>query len=679
MADKKFDLSVIMRLIDKASKPLKEIGREFEKLGKDTAKTTTKFEKLSKTLNRVGTKMKSIGQNLSLKVSLPLGILAGLATRSAIKFESAFTGVRKTVDATEGQFKTLKKELMDLALELPVATDELFGIAEAAGQLDIKLPFIPGFVKTMAALGIAAPVLDMQQAAIQLAKFANITQMSQGNFDKLASTLVFLGNNSATTEDSILNMSMRLAAAGKQIGASESEIFGLATALAELGLEPQMGGTAISRVMRKMKKEIALNSDLVQGFAVVSDQSAKDFKKSWEEDSLGAVVKFIEGLGTLKKRGLPDIEVVLDALKFDATRVADALGRASGSGDRFRETIKKGSDEWKRNTALLEELGKRLEDTAAQLKIAKNRAEQTAVSFGDILKVGLLEAVEALKPLMDWFRALDTDIKKAIIGVGIFVFVLGPLATAIGIVLAAFGGAAVAGALLTIGAVTLAFVGIGAAIFQIIRYWDDLELIWKDWSEWIVDLTEKYVKLEEVINRIKDFNAFVQNPIKYVMDQNERDKRLNETNKEIKQKKSRPGRFQQYAGDGADPLKTKEEIKKERENERDKRLNERSKRLEEIKDIGFIADKFKSLKRLKSRPGRFQQYAGDGISPLESKNKNIFKVGGNIPKNTSELSKTEVTIEVKADPGTSAIVEKIKSKGKSIFNLITDGFVGKTQ
>ena len=48
-------------------------------------------------------------------------------------------------------------------------------------------------------------------------------------------------NNFATTESEISTMSLRLAAAGTQIGLEESEILGLAAALSSLGIEAEAG------------------------------------------------------------------------------------------------------------------------------------------------------------------------------------------------------------------------------------------------------------------------------------------------------------------------------------------------------------------------------------------------------------------------------------------------------
>lgn len=217
------------------SAKIKEYGEKIEKYGKD---------------------IENVGKKLSVFSVASTAALTASA-KSAIEFESAFAGVEKTVDATDEQLEQLKQGIRDLAKEIPSTTTEIAGVAEVAGQLGIETENILSFSKAMIDLGNSTN-LTAQDAASQLAKFANITQMSQKDFDKLGSSLVDLGNHFATTEADIVEMAMRLAGAGKQVGLSEGKILGLATAMSSVGIEAEMGGSAISKAMVKMQNAVEL-------------------------------------------------------------------------------------------------------------------------------------------------------------------------------------------------------------------------------------------------------------------------------------------------------------------------------------------------------------------------------------------------------------------------------------
>src|SRR5690606_33555925 len=159
----------------------------------------------------------------------------GLASKSAIDFESALAGVRKTVDASEAEFAALERGIRDMSKELPASAIEIARVAEAAGQLGIETPHILKFTRVMIDLGEATN-MTAETAATSLARFANIVQMPMENIDRLGSTVVALGNNLATTEAEIVEMGLRLAGAGHQIGLTEAQILSLAGALSSVGI-----------------------------------------------------------------------------------------------------------------------------------------------------------------------------------------------------------------------------------------------------------------------------------------------------------------------------------------------------------------------------------------------------------------------------------------------------------
>jgi len=100
------------------------------------AQTRTFTQNLEKSAIRNRRAFTTMGLGaVALGSALSLGLLK--ASNAAMDFESSFAGVRKTVDATEGQFAHMAGELRELAPELGVNVNELNAIAEEAGQLGI--------------------------------------------------------------------------------------------------------------------------------------------------------------------------------------------------------------------------------------------------------------------------------------------------------------------------------------------------------------------------------------------------------------------------------------------------------------------------------------------------------------------------------------------------------------
>ena len=97
---------------------------------------------------------------------------------------------------------------------------------------------------------------------------------------------------------------MRLAAAGTQVGLTESQILGLATALSSVGIEAEMGGSAFSKALVKMEVAAATGGEALEDFAKVSGMTADQFKTLWDSDPAAAFQAFIVGLSQMDEQGI---------------------------------------------------------------------------------------------------------------------------------------------------------------------------------------------------------------------------------------------------------------------------------------------------------------------------------------------------------------------------------------
>ena len=414
--------------IEKGNVAIEEFGIAMQ--GAETQATGLQRELKNFKLKQIGQDMTHLGKTLTRNVTMPIAGLGALSAKTAIDFESAFAGVRKTVNASESDLKKLETGIREMAKEMPTAATEIAGVAEAAGQLGIKTPDILDFTKTMVMMGDSTN-LSAEEAATTLARFANITRMSTKDFDKLGSTIVALGNNTATTEQEIASMALRLGAAGTQVGMSQSQIVSFAAALSSVGIEAEMGGSAFSKLMIEMELATVKRWASLEQFANVAGMSGEQFKKAFKEDAASAIIEFIKGLGNAKEMGMSAIKI-LDDMDISEVRLRDTIIRAANASGQFNDIINIGNEAWKENTALTNEANQRYETTASKLLILKNNLVEVGIQIGGILIPYVQSFVDWLQGLVEKFQELSPGTQDFIVKAGLMTAAIGPLLLVIG-------------------------------------------------------------------------------------------------------------------------------------------------------------------------------------------------------------------------------------------------------
>ena len=438
-------------------------------------------------LQNTGKRWKEVGEGIDT-VTKPLQYAAtalaagGVASaKFAIDFENNFANVKKTVDGTPEQIEKIRQEIIDMTTvginghsAIPETTAELTELAAAGGQLGIKTENISKFTETMAMLGTATNLYG-EEGAATLAKFANVTKMDQENFDRLGSSIVDLGNNFATTESDIANMSMRLAGAGTQIGLSQADILGIATALSSVGIEAEMGGSAFSKAMIAMQmattngytqvndvmnktgmslrdlqllsannskdfKSLAdglgytsteLNSMISSGvqlenFAKITGKTTEEFKNLFDSSPAEAIDAFIKGLQNADGAGENAIGMLQD-MGFTEVRLRDSLLRLANSEAGITEAVTRSNTAWNENIALQNEFDAKAETTASQLSVTKNNIVEAARSIGETMLPSIKNASTTVADFAKGLSQMSDEQKRAVVNTGATVIALGAL------------------------------------------------------------------------------------------------------------------------------------------------------------------------------------------------------------------------------------------------------------
>ncbi len=341
-----------------------------------------------------------------------IGTGLGLSVSAGSEFETAFAGVKKTVTATDAEMLQMRNTIREMAKEMPQTAAELSEIAEAGGQLAIETQNIPEFVRTMANIEVSTN-LDREGAAQDFARFANITKMKQDQFDNLGSTVVALGNSTATMESDIVDMGMRIAAAGDQIGLSKADTMGYAAALSSVGIEAEAGGSSFSKMLVNLQLATETGKNLDK-YAKVAGMTGKEFKKAFQDDASDAINAFLSGLKNTEQNGKSAI-AVLTEMGVTEVRLRDTLLRSSNASEMFETALKTANRAWEENTALTNEATQFYETFENQCAITKNNVTDLGISLYDAMRPGLTEGMGLVNEFisgLNVYEAAAGDIAK---------------------------------------------------------------------------------------------------------------------------------------------------------------------------------------------------------------------------------------------------------------------------
>lgn len=381
IVDKNFNTSLVA-----ANKKLSGFKTTISAMDSDFKKLDKGFDSIMKT----GKECFSAIATAAGVATVAIGAATAASIAVGVQFETAFAGVKKTVEATEEEYARLRQDILDMTRTIPSSAEEIAGVMEIAGQLGIANESLTDFTKTMINLGVATN-MTAEDAATALARFANIMNMEDygedgiSNYERLGSVITALGNNFATTEEEIVNMATRLASTGSLVGLSEAQIMALSAAMSSVGIKEESGGSTMSKLLKKMQLAVETGSDILKDYASVSGMSSEQFVEAFQEDAVGAMVSFIDGLTDMERNGKSAV-VLLDGMGLTEIRLSNTILALAGSTENMGDALELANKAWEENNALAIEAGKRYATTEGKLKIMRNAFQELGIVAYDELQ-----------------------------------------------------------------------------------------------------------------------------------------------------------------------------------------------------------------------------------------------------------------------------------------------------
>jgi TP901 family phage tail tape measure protein len=456
-------------------------SRDMRKVEQDTNKAASGMDSAGKKAGGFGASLASIGGTAALGGIAAVGVGLGSAVKIAGDFESSLNAVSAATGATSDDMKAMRAEALKIGADTSKGASEA---VEAMGELTKS-----GISVQDAVGGVARTVVQMSEAsgssvanmATLMSDSLNVFNLGADQAGDAANTLVKAAGASSISID---DLAYSLSAGGlvaKNAGLSIGDFSAAIGILGNQGLKSSDAGTSLKAMIAGLTPTTDKATGVMKNLGIEVFDAAGNYK-SFE----GILAELSEGFAGLTQEQRANAAETL--FGSDGIRAFNALipDTASGMADAVTQ-FQQFNEAMGQAPSVAEQSEKRLQGLGGEMEKLKGSLETVAIEVGTVLLPSLTQvaaflatnigpAFETLKSHMDTILPVFGAVAAGLGAILVASTVAGAITTLVGAwtaLSAAMGAVGPITAIVAIlgGPLTLAIVGIGAAIAVLVLAW----------------------------------------------------------------------------------------------------------------------------------------------------------------------------------------------------------------
>jgi len=317
------------------------------------------------------------------------------------KYETQLIKVGKTANLGGKELDDFGKDIVALSSKIPLSTNELLELSASAAQLGVKgKDNIIKFTETVAKLGTATNITG-EEGSQQIARLLNITGEGVGTVDRFANVITRLGNNVAATEAEILSMASRVGKATAQFDLGTTAVLGISAALKEIGIEAELGGSAIGRTFFAIQDAVYKGGDAMKTFSAITGKSSEELKTIFQTNATDAFQLFIDSLHKLPAE---QVATAMSSMGLEGVRLIEVVGTLAKRSELLATNLAMANDEAVKQTALDQEFNRAVVSLENSFKFMVTEVKNLAASIGQDLSPAASELIKDITGMIKGIR-----------------------------------------------------------------------------------------------------------------------------------------------------------------------------------------------------------------------------------------------------------------------------------
>ncbi|HAV42642.1 TPA: phage tail tape measure protein [bacterium] len=388
-----------------------------DSLRKFSAKTEDFTKKHQVSLRSVGVALTAFGVATTATL--------GMAVKSYASFETAMVNLRRNTVLSKEETAKLGQEFKRMAMDLPIAANALAGIGAIAADLGVEgVKDIRDFTDLVYRMSVVSE-MTYEETATHMKRMATAFDIPITEVEKLASSVVEMGNSVGAAASDIFSAMKKMAPAATALGMTADQAVGLSAAFISMGADARRAGSDMDTVLTAM----ATNTEKM---AEQMGISTTEIKERIEKDVLATLLDYVKALGATPE----NIEKVSAAQEvFGLTGVRAVSLLMSAYDKELLPVLEAAGKAFEEGTTLQEDFVTETEKLSVSFDKAKTAIGVVATDIGEILAPYIKKALDVFTDFLKKFRVFIGEHPKLTAGTTVLAGILGVLATAFGTLL----------------------------------------------------------------------------------------------------------------------------------------------------------------------------------------------------------------------------------------------------